>query len=77
MELDVTHVASQLNAYNRMRNTAIDLAAAMDGVLTDDSGARLTPEALDQIGTAVNTLYTELAARDLAAGSPLARRLFS
>ena len=36
MELDVTHVASQLNAYDRMRNTAIDLAAAIDGILTDD-----------------------------------------
>jgi hypothetical protein len=77
MELDVTHVASQLNAYDRMRNTAIDLAAAMDGILTDDSGARLTPEALDQIGQSVKGLYAELAARDFPAGSPLAKRLFS
>ena len=77
MELDVTHVASQLNAYDRMRNTAIDLAAAIDGILTDDSGARLTPEALNQIGQSVKSLYAELAARDFPAGSPLAKRLFS
>ena len=77
LELDVAHVASSLNAYSRMRNTGIDLASEMDGILTDDSGAVLDVDVLAQIGKDVAVLYADLEARDLAAGSPLARRLFS
>ena len=49
----------------------------VDGVLTDDSGVALQPQTLDQIGQDVNALYAELSAHELAAGSALARRLFS
>ena len=61
----------------RMRDAAIALAAAMDGLITDDNGQVIRAEALDVIGADLEQLYDTLDARDLAAGSPLARRLFS
>jgi hypothetical protein len=49
----------------------------MDGVVTDDAGHPLSAEALDQIGADLEGLYDALDGRDLSAGSPQARRLFS
>ena len=46
-------------------------------VVTDDQGQPLPDAALDRIGADLEGLYTALEARDLAAGSSLARRLFS
>jgi hypothetical protein len=60
-----------------MREVARALAHSMDGALTDDQGRQLPEMALDRIGTDLEGLYTALEARDLAAGSLLARRLFS
>jgi hypothetical protein len=77
LELDVGHVAQSLKPYTRMRDMAETLCRDMDGVLTDDSGVALQPQTLDQIGQDVNALYAELSAHELAAGSALARRLFS
>jgi len=53
------------------------LASAMDGVITDDNAQIIRPESLDAIGADLEQLYDTLDARDLSAGSPLARRLFS
>ena len=53
------------------------LAQAMEGVVTDDNGQPLPAQTMDVIGTELQTLYDTLEQRDLAAGSPLARRLFS
>lgn len=75
--LDVAHVPQAEQAYQRMRLVAASLAQSMDGVLTDDRGQLLSPQALDQIGSDLESLYLALAARDLHAGSALARRLFS
>jgi hypothetical protein len=60
-----------------MRDAAITLAAAMDGLITDDDGRVIPVEALDVIGNDLEQLYDTLDARDLSAGSPQARRLFS
>jgi hypothetical protein len=60
-----------------MREAAAALAEAMDGAITDDNGQLIQPEALDVIGADLEGLYDTLETRDLAAGSPQARRLFS
>jgi len=49
----------------------------MDGVVTDDAGQPLSDDAMDRIGADLEALYDALDARDLSAGSPQARRLFS
>jgi hypothetical protein len=53
------------------------LAADMDATMTDDQGRPITLHAFAAIGEDLATLYAALASRDLAAGSPAARRLFS
>ena len=49
----------------------------LDGVITDGEGQSLSADALDQIGGDLQQLYDALDARELSAGSPQARRLFS
>lgn len=53
------------------------LSLGMEAAIVDDNGAPLTAESFGSIGTELKRLYDELAARDLAAGSAAARRLFS
>ncbi len=77
LSLDVTHVPRTEQPFVRMRDAAIALAASMDGVITDDNGQVIPVEALDRIGSDLEHLYDTLDARDLSAGSPQARRLFS
>ena len=77
LSLDVPQVGSGEQPFVRMRDTAIALAASMEGIITDDNGQLIRAEGLDVIGADLEQLYDTLDARDLAAGSPLARRLFS
>jgi hypothetical protein len=77
LSLDVPQVERSEQPFVRMRDAAIALAASMDGIITDDNGQVIRPEALDVIGADLEKLYDTLEARDLAAGSPQARRLFS
>lgn len=77
LSLDVPHVPRAEQPFVRMRDAAIALAASMDGVITDDNGQVIPAEALDRIGADLEHLYDTLDARDLSAGSPQARRLFS
>ncbi len=77
LSLDVPHVPRSEQPFVRMRDAAIALAAAMDGLITDDDGRVIPVEALDVIGSDLEQLYDTLDARDLSAGSPQARRLFS
>ncbi|MCW5664485.1 MAG: cell division protein FtsZ [Piscinibacter sp.] len=53
------------------------LSLGMDAAIVDDNGAPLSAESFGSIGAELKRLYDELAARDLAAGSAAARRLFS
>lgn len=77
LSLDVPQVARSEQPFVRMRDAAIALAAAMDGLITDDDGRVIPADALDVIGNDLEHLYDTLDARDLSAGSPQARRLFS
>jgi hypothetical protein len=75
--LDVAHVPRHEQPYTRLREVATSLAQSMDGSITDDQGQPLHTDALDRIGQDLVALYEALEQHDLAAGSPLARRLFS
>jgi len=77
LSLDVAQVDRSEQPFVRLRESAVALAAAMDGVITDDNGQVLPRDALDLIGSELEGLYDTLEQRDLAAGSALARRLFS
>lgn len=77
LSLDVPQVHRGEQPFVRMREAAVLLAESMDGVLTDDAGQVIRPEGLDVIGADLEQLYDTLEARDLAAGSPQARRLFN
>jgi hypothetical protein len=77
LSLDVPHVDRHEHPFGRMREVALALADSMDGVITDDHGHLLRPENMDAIGQDLEQLYDTLDARDLSAGSPQARRLFS
>jgi hypothetical protein len=77
LSLDVPQVDRGEQPFVRMRDTAIALAASMEGLITDDNGDVIRVEGLDVIGADLEHLYDTLDTRDLSAGSPLARRLFS
>lgn len=77
LSLDVPPVAPAQQPFARLREVATALCAAMDGVLCDQEGHPLPAMALDAIAADLEALYAQLAAHDLAAGSALARRLFS
>ena len=53
------------------------LSLGMDAAVVDDNGHPLSVPGFASIGGELRRLYEALAARDLAAGSPAARRLFS
>ena len=77
LSLDVPHVSRSEQPFVRMREAVTALAASMDGVIIDDNGNVIHPEAMDMIGTELEQLYDTLDQRELSAGSALARRLFS
>jgi hypothetical protein len=75
--LDVPQVRRAEQPFVRLRESAIALAASMDGAVIDDNGNAIHSDAMDVIGAELEQLYDTLDARDLSAGSVLARRLFS
>lgn len=75
--LEVTQVSRHEHALLHLRELAQALSDSMQGVLCDQGGAPLAPRALESIGAELEYLYDQLDARDLSAGSALARRLFS
>lgn len=77
LTLDVAHVPRSEQPFVRLRTCALALAEAMDGRVTDGAGNALGQDTMDAIGADLEGLYDALEARDLAAGSHLARRLFS
>jgi len=77
LSLDVPQVDRSERPFERMREAAATLAREMDGVITDSDGQPLRDETMDAIGGDLEQLYDTLDSRDLSAGSPLARRLFS
>jgi hypothetical protein len=77
LHLDVAQVDRAEQPFERMRDAAFALATAMDGVVTDDNAQPLASQTMEIISAELQGLYDTLEQRDLAAGSPLARRLFS
>ncbi|NBY72035.1 MAG: cell division protein FtsZ [Betaproteobacteria bacterium] len=77
LSLEVTHVDRHEQPFELMRDAALTLAQEMGGVLIDDAGQQLSAAAMDQISADLQDLYNTLDARELSAGSVLARRLFS
>jgi len=77
LSLDVPQVERTQQPFARMRDAAATLAKDMDGVVTDGDGQLLRDATMDIIGADLEQLYDTLDARDLGAGTPLARRLFS
>ena len=77
LSLDLPQIAREDMAFERLRQSAHLLAKDMDGVITDGAGNVLSDEMLDQIAHDLSQLYEALDQRELSAGSPQARRLFS
>ena len=77
ISLDVAQVNRAEKPFARLREIAVVLCTHMDGVLCDQHGTPLPAMAMEPIATDLELLYDKLDSRDLAAGSPLARRLFS
>jgi ZipA, C-terminal FtsZ-binding domain len=75
--LDVPQVLRAEQPFVRLRESAIALAASMDGAIIDDNGNVIHADAMDVIGSELEQLYDTLDGRELSAGSVLARRLFS
>lgn len=77
LSLDVPQIAREDLPFERLREAARMLAADMDGIITDGDGQILGDAVQDQIAGDLRQLYDALDARELSAGSPQARRLFS
>jgi len=77
LTLDVPQVEQSDEPFRRMWFIAQELSQSMEGTITDDQGYVLTSNALANIEQDLLALYDVLASRDLASGSPQARRLFS
>lgn len=77
LSFDVPQTPREQQPFERLRELAFALAVAMDGEVTDDRGAAIVLTSLDAIAADLDKLYDALDARELSAGSALARRLFS
>ena len=77
LTLAVPQVPRHMQPYDKLRQMAIDFAAKMDGFVSDEQGRSISAAFMDGIADTLEAVYDQLDARDLAAGSPLARRLFA
>lgn len=77
LSLDVPQTPADGEPFPAWHQAARLLAADMDATLCDDAGRPITLQAFVGIGDDLKQLYQALESRDLAAGSPAARRLFS
>ena len=77
LAFDVPQTAPAVEPFRAWQAAAQALAVGMDAEVSDDDGRPLTSSGFASIGAELGKLYEALEARDLAAGSPAARRLFS
>ncbi len=77
LSFDVPQTDPASEPFVAWQASAQALSLGMDAAIVDDNGHPLGAESFAVIGGELTRLYDELAARDLAAGSPAARRLFS
>jgi hypothetical protein len=77
LSFDVPQTDAASDPFAAWQASAVALSLGMDAAVVDDNGHPLSPQGFAAIGAELGRLYEALAARDLAAGSPAARRLFS
>jgi hypothetical protein len=77
LSFDVPQTDLSAEPFVAWQASAQALSLGMDAAIVDDNGQPLSPPGFDAIGAELGRLYEALAAHDLAAGSPAARRLFS
>ena len=77
LSFDVPQTDPKADPFVAWQASAQALSLGMDASIVDDHGRPLSPEGFGAIGHELGQLYTALEARDLPAGSPAARRLFS
>jgi hypothetical protein len=77
LSLDVPQTDPKFEPFPAWHNAARTLADDMDATLVDDQGAPVTLHAFAAIGAELEKIYQALESRDLGAGTPAARRLFS
>lgn len=74
---DVPQTAAAAEPFSAWQAAAQALAIGMDAEIVDDNGQPLSAAGFAAIGAELGQLYAALEARDIAAGSAAARRLFS
>lgn len=77
LTIDVPQVPREERPFERLREAAAVLSQSMDGIISDDRGQPIREDVLQAIGAELTARYDSLDARELSAGTPLARRLFS
>ena len=77
LSFDVPQTDPSAEPFVAWQASAQALSLGMDATIVDDNGQPLSAQGFDAIGGELGQLYETLATRDLAAGSPAARRLFS
>lgn len=77
LSFDVPQTDPKVDPFVAWQASAQALSLGMDAAIVDDHGTPLSPEGFAAIGGELGQLYQKLEARDLAAGSAAARRLFS
>ena len=77
LSLDVPQTPETAEPFSAWQQAARKLADDMGATLVDDQGHAGTLHAFSAIGQELTQMYRALEARDLAAGSASARRLFS
>lgn len=77
LTLDVPQTPAGQEPFPAWHLTGRQLADDLDATAVDDQGQNITLHAYDAIGKELDELYQRLERLDLAAGTPVARRLFS
>ncbi len=77
LSLDVAQTPAAMEPFPAWHHAARSLGDDMAATAVDDFGEPITLHAFAGIGQELQALYAKLESRDLAAGSPAARRLFS
>jgi len=77
LALDVPQTPAEAEPFASWQESARSLARDLEAEVCDDRGQVLGLHAFAAIDVELKKLYEALAGRDLAAGSPAARRLFS
>ena len=77
LNLDVPQTPAAAEPFPAWHDAARQLSEEMAATVVDDFGEPITLHAFAVIGRELEHLYAQLESRDLAAGSAVARRLFS